>query len=54
MVFFGIDRAEDYKSLFQGRVALITAPSGRTADNQSAIDHLRKLCQMELLLAPEL
>ncbi len=53
MVFFGIDRAEDYKSLFQGRVALITAPSGRTADNQSAIDHLRKLCQLELLLAPE-
>ena len=38
MIRFGIDRIAEYKELLQGRVALITAPSGRTADNRSSID----------------
>lgn len=53
MVLFGIDRVEEYRQAFQGRVALITAPSGRTADNRSSIDRLREVCGLRLLLAPE-
>lgn len=53
MVLFGIDRVEEYRQAFQGRVALITAPSGRTADNRSSIDRLREVCNLRLLLAPE-
>ena len=53
MVKFGIDRVEEYRHLLEGRVALITAPSGRTADNRSSIDRLREVCDLRLLLAPE-
>ena len=53
MVLFGIDRVAEYRQAFQGRVALITAPSGRTADNRSSIDRLREVCDLRLLLAPE-
>ncbi len=53
MVQFGIDRVADYRHLLAGRVALITAPSGRTADNRSSIDRLREVCDLVLLLAPE-
>lgn len=53
MVLFGIDRAEEYRELFAGRVALITTPSGRTAGNRSSIDRLREVCDLRLLLAPE-
>lgn len=53
MVKFGIDRVEEYKELLAGRVALITAPSGRTADNRSSIDRLKAVCNLCLLLAPE-
>ena len=53
MVQFGIDRVAEYRHLLQGRVALITAPSGRTADNRSSIDRLREVCDLVLLLAPE-
>lgn len=53
MVKFGIDRVEEYRHLLEGRVALITAPSGRTADNRSSIDRLREVCDLVLLLAPE-
>lgn len=53
MIRFGIDRVEEYKDWLQGRVALITAPSGRTGDNRSSIDRLREVCDLRLLLAPE-
>ena len=53
MVLFGIDRVGEYAHLLEGRVALITAPSGRTADNRSSIDRLREVCDLRLLLAPE-
>ena len=53
MVKFGIDRVEEYRHLLKGRVALITAPSGRTADNRSSIDRLKEVCDLRLLLAPE-
>jgi len=53
MVKFGIDRVEEYRHLLEGRVALITAPSGRTADNRSSIERLREVCDLQLLLAPE-
>lgn len=53
MVLFGIDRVGEYKHLLEGRVALITAPSGRTADNRSSIDRLHEVCDLVLLLAPE-
>ena len=53
MICFGIDRVEEYRHWLQGRVALITAPSGRTGDNRSSIDRLREVCDLRLLLAPE-
>ncbi|MBR6573454.1 MAG: DUF1343 domain-containing protein [Clostridia bacterium] len=53
MVLFGIDRVEAFAHLLQGRVALITSPSGRTADNRSSIDRLKEVCDLRLLLAPE-
>lgn len=53
MVLFGIDLAEEYRECFAGRVALVTTPSGRTADNRSSIDRLREVCDLRLLLAPE-
>lgn len=36
MLKFGIDRAAEFAPLFAGRVALITAPSGRSSDNVGA------------------
>lgn len=53
MVKFGIDRIAEYKELLAGRVALITAPSGRTAGNRGSIDRLKEVCDLRLLLAPE-
>lgn len=53
MVLFGADRVEEYQTLFRGRVALLTSPSGRTSDNRSTIEVLKACCQLQLLLAPE-
>ena len=53
MVQFGIDRVGAFAHLLEGRVALITSPSGRTADNRSSIDRLKEVCDLQLLLAPE-
>lgn len=53
MVLFGADRVEAFSHLFTGRVALLTAPSGRTRDNRSTIDVLKEVCGLRLLLAPE-
>ena len=53
MVLFGIDRVGEFAHLLEGRVALITSPSGRTADNRSSIDRLKEVCDLQLLLAPE-
>lgn len=53
MVFFGADRIAEFRHLFTGRVALLTAPSGRTRDNRSTIDVLGQYCDLQLLLAPE-
>ena len=53
MVLFGADRVEEFSHLLTGRVALLTAPSGRTRGNQSTIDVLKEVCNLQLLLAPE-
>lgn len=53
MLLFGVDRVEEYKELFYGRVALLTSPSGRTSANQSTIAVLKDCCDLQLLLAPE-
>ena len=53
MLKFGIDRAAEFAPLFAGRVALITAPSGRSSDNVGSIDVLRQRFDLRLLLAPE-
>lgn len=53
MVLCGADRVAEYAHLFTGRVALLTAPSGRTSDNRSTIEVLKAHCDLQLLLAPE-
>lgn len=53
MIRFGADRVSEFAELFQGRVALLTAPTGRTRDNRSTIDALKEYCDLQLLLAPE-
>ena len=53
MIQFGADRVGEYADLFQGRVALLTTPTGRTRDNRSTIDVLKECCDLQLLLAPE-
>ena len=51
MLKFGIDRAAEFAPLFAGRVALITAPSGRSSDNGGSIDVLRQRVDLRLLLS---
>lgn len=53
MVLYGADRVEEYRDVFEGRVALLTGPSGRTSDNRPTIDVLKECCNLQLLLAPE-
>lgn len=53
MIYFGVDRLSDHRELLTGRVALLTAPSGRTADNRSTIELMQACCDLQLLLAPE-
>lgn len=53
MVKFGVDNLKEYAHLIQGRTALITTPTGRTAENESTIEALRRVCQLVVLLAPE-
>lgn len=53
MIRFGVDNLTAYASLLTGRVALVTAPSGRTAENESTIEALARVCRLVLLLAPE-
>lgn len=53
MVFFGADRISEYPHILSGRVALLTAPSGRTSGNRSTISVLQECCNLVLLLAPE-
>ncbi len=53
MVLFGADRVSRFPQMLSGRVALLTAPSGRTAGNRSTIDVLKDCCDLRLLLAPE-
>lgn len=53
MVLYGADRAQEYRNVFEGRVALLTGPSGRTSDNRPTIDVLGQYCNLQLLLAPE-
>lgn len=53
MVLYGVDRAQEYRNVFEGRVALLTGPSGRTSDNRPTIDVLKECCNLQLLLAPE-
>lgn len=53
MVKFGVDNLLHYTHLLAGRTALVTAPSGRTAENESTISALTKVCELVLLLAPE-
>lgn len=53
MIYFGADCLAENRQVLTGRVALLTTPSGRTADNRSTIDALRECCDLRLLLAPE-
>lgn len=53
MIFFGVDRISEYRGILTGRVALLTAPSGRTSGNRSTIAVLQECCDLVLLLAPE-
>ncbi len=53
MLKFGIDRIEEYKNLFEGRIAFATAPGARTRDYGSPIEKLMKFCDLLLLLGPE-
>ena len=53
MLLFGVDRAEEFRDLFVGRVALLTAPTGRSRNNRSTVDVLKACCDLQLLLAPE-
>ena len=53
MVLYGADRAQEYRNVFEGQVALLTGPSGRTSDNRPTIDVLKECCNLQLLLAPE-
>lgn len=52
MLRFGID-SPSLAARLPGRVALVTAPSGRSGDNRSSIGVLKELCDLRLLLAPE-
>lgn len=52
-MLFGADRIREERKLFAGRVALLTAPSGRTMENRSTVDCLAEVCDLKLLLAPE-
>lgn len=53
MIHYGIDRVQEFIHLFTGRVALLTAPSGRTTENRSSIEMLQGCCDLRFLLAPE-
>lgn len=53
MVLYGVDRLQQYRNFLEGRVALLTGPSGRTSDNRPTIDVLKECCNLQLLLAPE-
>lgn len=53
MILFGVDRISEFEDWLSGRVALLTTPTGRTADNRSTIDVLKEKCDLQLLLAPE-
>ena len=53
MVLFGADRIGEFGRLLEGRVALLTGPSGRTSGNEPTIDVLKRCCDLRLLLAPE-
>lgn len=53
MILFGADRIAQFRGDFAGRVALLTAPSGRTSGNRSTIEALKEHCDLRLLLAPE-
>ena len=52
-MLFGIDRIEEEKKALSGRLALISAPSGRTLQGESSIDCLKRNYDLRLLLAPE-
>lgn len=53
MLKYGIDRVDEFAELLRGRLALITAPSGRSSANVSSIDILKERFDLRLLLAPE-
>lgn len=53
MLKFGIDRIEEFKYLFDGRVAFVTAPGARTYDYRSPIESLQNFFDLRLLLGPE-
>lgn len=54
MITYGIDRIEEYKHLLAGgRVALLTSVTGRSSQNESTIEVLRRCCNLVALLGPE-
>lgn len=52
-ILLGVDRIQQFRDLFRGRVALLTSPTGRTGDNRSTVEALAECCRLTLLLAPE-
>lgn len=52
-MLFGIDRIEEEPKALSGRLALLSAPSGRTLKGESSIDFLKRTADLRLLLAPE-
>lgn len=54
MIKNGIDRIDEYSSLFQGkRLGLITTPTGLSASGKTTIDILHKKYGLSALFAPE-
>ena len=52
-MLYGADRIEEDRNALDGRLALITTPTGLCSDGTPTIDALRRHCDLRLLLGPE-
>ena len=54
MITYGVDHIAEYAGLLSGgRAALLTSITGRSSNNESTIDILRRMCRLTALLGPE-
>ncbi len=54
MITYGVDHIAEYAGLLSGgRAALLTSITGRSSNNESTIDILRRMCYLTALLGPE-